>query len=235
MKDRTSALGPGAPLTAAPVVLRRLDEASRADHIYLTSSDRCAFLAQYLGGRGYRAGGCNQLLQNFKRRPSLAAHDARLGHYKRQAIERLAHWLRAAVPRRMAEGCTWVPIPPSRQPGDPDFDDRLLCTLRLAFSGYDIDLRALLRQTRNTTRDHQSRIRRSEAELLEIIQLDRETLASRPLRTRIILFDDVLTSGKHYRCCRRRLGEALPGVPVLGVFLMRRAPNRGGRSLGRAW
>jgi hypothetical protein len=218
-----------------PAVLQQLDGASRADHIYLSDSDRCAFLTQYVGGRGYRAGGCNQLLRNFKCRPSLAAHDARLGYYKRRAIECLARWLRAAVPRRMVEACTWVPIPPSRQPGDPDFDDRLLRTLRLAFGDYDLDLRALLRQTRSTASDHAGRARLSEAELLQIIRVDGASLAARPLRARIVLFDDVLTSGKHFRCCARRLGEVLPGVPVAGVFLMRRAPARAERSLGRAW
>ncbi len=227
---------PGAAdVAASPPVLQRLDEASRADHIYLSASDRCAFLMQYLGGRGYRAGGCNQLLQNFKCRPTLAVHDARLGHYKRRAIECLAGWLRAAVPRHMAESCTWVPIPPSRKPGDPDFDDRLQCTLRLAFRDYDCDLRALLRQTRSTAGDHEGRARLAERALLEITRVDHACLAARPVRPRIVLFDDVLTSGKHFKCCARRLGEALPGIPVLGVFLMRRAPCRAERSLGRAW
>ena len=38
----------------APAALMRLDEASRADHIFLTASDRCAFLAQYCSGSGSR-------------------------------------------------------------------------------------------------------------------------------------------------------------------------------------
>jgi predicted amidophosphoribosyltransferase len=47
------------------------------------------------------------------------------------------------------------------------------------------------------------------------------------VRERIALFDDVLTSGKHYKCCERRLHEALPATPIHGVFLLRRVfPRR---------
>jgi predicted amidophosphoribosyltransferase len=47
--------------------------------------------------------------------------------------------------------------------------------------------------------------------------------------------DDVLTSGKHYKCCERKLREHRPQASIIGVFLMRRAPARARRSLGRAW
>jgi hypothetical protein len=216
-----------------PAALTRLDEAHRADHIYLTQSDRCAYLAQYRGGD--RDGICNQLVRNFKCAPSAARGDPRRAHYKRQATVTLAAWLRAAVPRVRAERCTWVPIPPSKQPADPDFDDRLTRILRLAFSGYDVDLRALLYQTSSTPRDHARRLRLSERALLEALRFDHAALGTRPIRGVIALFDDVLTSGKHYKCCERRIREALPEAPVVGVFLMRREPAREARSLGRAW
>jgi hypothetical protein len=218
-----------------PASLTRLDEARRADHIYLAQSDRCAYLAQYCAGGGNRGGMCNQLLRNFKCAPSVARRDARRAHYKRQATATLAAWLRAAVPREKAERCTWVPVPPSKQPGDPDFDDRLSRILRLAFSGYDIDVRDLLYQACSTPGDHASRLRLPEQALLETLRFDPAALGSGPIRGIVALFDDVLTSGKHYKCCQKRIREALPHAPVVGVFLMRRAPARAARSLGRAW
>ena len=229
----TNPYRPGDPLV--PAALIRLDEASRADHIYLTASDRCAFLAQYCSGGGNRNSSCHRLIRNFKCEPSRARSDHRRGRRKQEAIAILSSWLRHAVPRRLVESCTWIPIPPSQRAEDPGFDDRLACTLRLAFEGYDADVRSVLLQTRSTPRDHAGHARLSEQALFEILRINLAVLAERAVRGRVVLFDDVLTSGKHFKCCERRLKEALPDTPIAGIFLMRRAPPRGGRSLGRAW
>jgi hypothetical protein len=221
-----------------PAALTRLDEASRADHIYLSASDRCAYLAQYCSGSGSGGSGngaCHQLIRHFKCEPSRARSDRRRARYKQEAIATLSAWLRQAVPRRLAESCTWVPIPPSQRAEDPDFDDRLARTLRLAFEGYDVDVRSLLSQTTSTRRDHAGRVRLSEQALLQVLRIDEAKLLLRPVRARVVLFDDVLTSGKHFKCCERRLREVLPDAPIAGIFLMRRAPPRDRRSLGRAW
>jgi hypothetical protein len=219
-----------------PAALIRLDEASLADHIYLSGSDRCAFLAQYCsGGSGRRNGSCHQLIRDFKCEPSRAFSDRRCGRHKQEAIATLSSWLRQAVPRRLVESCTWVPVPPSQQADDPDFDDRLERTLLLAFESYDVDIRSLLFQTRSTSRDHAGRARLSEQALLDILRVDKSQLMPRAVRGRVVLFDDVLTSGKHFKCCERRLREVLPDTPIAGIFLMRRAPPRDRRSLGRAW
>jgi hypothetical protein len=219
-----------------PAALTRLDEASRADHIYLGASDRCAYLAQYCSGSGDSGNGaCYQLIRNFKCEPSRARSDRRRAHYKQKAIATLGAWLRQAVPRRLAESWTWVPIPPSQRAEDPDFDDRLARTLQLAFEGYDVDVRSLLSQTSSTPRDHAGRVRLSEQALLQVLRIDEAKLLLRPVRGRVVLFDDVLTSGKHFKCCERRLREVLPDAPIAGIFLMRRAPRRDRRTLGRAW
>ncbi len=219
-----------------PAALTRLDEASRADHIYLSASDRCAYLTQYCSGSGDNENrACRQLLRNFKCEPSRARSDRRRARYKQEAIAIMGAWLRRAVPRRLAESCTWVPIPPSQRADEPDFDDRLARTLQLAFGGYDVDVRSLLCQTCSTASDHAGPVRLSEQALLQILRIDEVQLAQSPVRGRVVLFDDVLTSGKHFKCCERRLREALPNVPIAGVFLMRRAPPRERRTLGRAW
>jgi hypothetical protein len=221
--------------SSGPATLRWLDAPNRADHLFLAESDQCAYLCEYAAGLGYRGGPCNQLLRNFKCEPTIARGSLRRAHYKRQAMMTLARWLRLAVPREQAEQWTWVPVPPSRQCGDPDFDDRLSITLSLAFRDYDLDLRRLLRQQGSTASDHAGRPRLPEQLLYRLLQVDFAALRERPVRQRIVVFDDVLTSGKHFKCCERRLQQCLPQTPVLGLFLMRRAPARSGRSLGRAW
>jgi len=212
--------------------LRWLETFERADHLLLSERDRCAYLSEYLAGCRYDGGYVNQLIRNFKCHPSMARRDDRCGRYKRQATLTLARWLRRAVAREWVECSTWVPVPPSRQRGDPDFDDRLSRTLSLAFAGYDLDLRCLLRQSQSTERDHAMRDRQSEAALYRLLRLDSRALELRAPRERIVVFDDVLTSGKHFKCCERRLREHLPRVSIVGVFLARRVPERSSRSLG---
>jgi hypothetical protein len=203
-----------------------LDDSLRADHVFLTAADECRCLAEYLPAHGYRAGHVNQLIINLKCPPSVVRTDPRRLHYKLQAIDNIARALRAALSRPSVESATWVPTPPSRPRLDPDYDDRLRRILTEAFGDYDLDLRDLLHQSEGSAADH-ARTRRLTADALYLlIGLDRGALALRPLRARIVLFDDVLTTGKHYKCCERRLREVLASVPISGVFVARRVLPR---------
>jgi hypothetical protein len=205
---------------------RALDDSMRADHAYLTAADRCWCLAEFHPGANYRVSEINQLIVNLKCRPSIASSDPRRMHYKLRAMDAVARVLRAGLGRLSVESATWVPIPPSRPARDPDYDDRLPRILARAFDGYDLDLRHLLYQTEATAPDH-TRARRMSAEALyRIIGLDRTLLNIRPLRARIVLFDDVLTTGKHYKCCERRLRDTLATIPISGLFVARRVLPR---------
>lgn len=206
--------------------LLALDDRLLAEHSYLSAADRCRCLAEYRPGSGYRAGAVNQLIVNLKCTPSIAAADPRRMHYKLRAIDRVARALRAALSQPSVESATWIPIPPSRPARDADYDDRLQRILAMAFRNYDLDVRDLLYQSEPTAPDH-TRARRLTADALyRVIQLDREVLGLRPPRARIVLFDDVLTTGKHYKCCERRLREALADIPISGLFVARRVLPR---------
>jgi hypothetical protein len=207
--------------------LLALDAQQCAEHGFLSATDLCHCLAEYLPGRGYRAGEVNQLIVNLKCPPSIAALDARRRHYKQRAINDIASALRGAVDRVEVERSTWIPIPTSRTAADADYDDRLPRILRAAFGRYQLDLRSALYQRQATPADHGSARRLSAEALLRVTGLDRELLEREPLRERIVLFDDVLTSGKHYKCCERRLRELLADVPISGLFVARRVlPQR---------
>jgi hypothetical protein len=203
-----------------------LDERLRTDHWFLSATDRCHCLADYLPGRGYRANEVNQLIVNLKCPPSITSIDPRRRHYKREAIGQIAHALRVALSRSAVECATWIPIPTSRPLRDADYDDRLQRILLAAFGDYALDLRTMLYQSKATAADHGSARRMSAEALYRVTGLDRELLARAPPRERIVLFDDVLTTGKHYKCCERRLREALADIPISGLFVARRVLPR---------
>jgi hypothetical protein len=206
-----------------PERLTAIDDTIREQHVFLEPGDRCLFFGEYFAYRGYQGGGTNQLILNFKCRPSVAAsHHGRRSH-KEQAIEAVAAGLRGAIPKADAERMTWVPVPPSKVAGHPDHDDRLTRALARAFSGHDADVRCLLRQSSNCEADHASGSRITSDALHALLELDRAALEARPLRETVVLFDDVLTTGKHFKCCERRLRDVLPpDVPIIGVFVARR-------------
>jgi hypothetical protein len=205
-----------------PDRLTWIDETNRSDHAFLQNTDRCLFFGEYFAGKGYQGGGTNQLIFNFKCKPSTAATNAGRRYHKDHAITVIAAGLRKAITQQNAERMTWVPIPPSKAIGHADHDDRLTRTLNVAFRGYDLDLRMMLRQTESTEADHATSERLTPDALYAITELDQVALSARPVRQAIVLFDDVLTTGKHFKCCERRLRGVLPDVPLIGIFIARR-------------
>lgn len=204
-----------------PDRLTLIDDTNRGYHPYLETGDRCFYFGEYFAGKSYKGGPTNQLIFNYKCKPTVAAANAARGGYKRNAVQIIADGLRRAISQQNAERYTWIPIPPSKVEGDADYDDRMLRTLRRAFQGYDADVRPLLRQTGSTAADHEQQDRLTRDALRALLEVDYVELRLAPVRAGIILVDDVLASGKHFKCCEHRLRETLPDVPIAGVFVAR--------------
>lgn len=206
-----------------PDRLTCIDETNRADHPFLETNDRCYFLGEYFARKGYQGGGTNQLIFNYKLKPSIAANNSGRRIWKERAVAEIAAGLRKVIDQQNAEHITWVPIPPSKAVGHEEYDDRLLRTLDSAFRGYDADVRMLLLQTESSKADHETGDRLTPEALYALLDVDRAVMSARPVRDVIVLFDDVLTTGKHFKCCERRLREVVPAnVPIIGVFVARR-------------
>jgi predicted amidophosphoribosyltransferase len=208
--------------TSLPSRLTAIDETTRGDHYYLAEADRCFCFGEYFADQGWEHGPTNQLIFNYKCRPT---ENSRRLYWKEQAIATIAAGLKGAFPRQEVERHTWVPIPSSKLPDHPEYDDRIAKTLRRAFAGYDVDIRELLRQSVSADADHGSNSRMTPESLLELLIIDHEAWDRAPPRS-IILFDDVLTTGKHFKSCERRLREMDPTVAIAGVFVARRALPR---------
>jgi predicted amidophosphoribosyltransferase len=203
--------------------VKPLDERARRDHPYLSTDDQCWYLTEYVGNEGCGfAGAASRLILQLKAAPSSLVFNPGRARRKRQAARQLAALLRAVVTRDWVEGATWIPIPPSQAPGDVEHDNRLMPVLRMAFADYDADIRTLLYQCESTPPDHRQRRRQTARKLYDRLQINWHVVAARPLRDRLVLFDDVVTTGKHYHCCEQRLHAALPGISVSGFFMARR-------------
>jgi hypothetical protein len=181
--------------TSLPSRLTAIDETTRGDHYYLAEGDRCFCFGEYFADQGWGRCPTNQLIFNYKCKPT--EKSGRL-FWKEQAIATIAAGLKGAIARQEVERHTWVPIPSSKLPDHPEYDDRIVKTLRSAFAGYDVDIRELLRQSMSANADHDSNSRMTPESLLELLVIDHDAWNRAPPRS-IILFDDVLTTGEAFQ------------------------------------
>ena len=206
-----------------PQVLTRIDELMLPDHVYLDEEDTCFFLGEYTARRGYAFSATNQLIFNFKKDMSRRVYPAEW-RYKDLAIQEAAAAFRNAINPGFLDQVTFVPIPPSKARNDPEYDDRVTRMLHQIRSNPPIDVRELVVQTVSTDPVHDSEDRLSPDQIVAIYGID-EALTTPDVRSGIMIVDDVLTTGSHFRAARTMLSERFPSAHIAGMFIARRVPE----------
>lgn len=100
---------------------------------------------------------------------------------------------------------------------DSLYDDRMLQVARGAFAGTAGVVRELLYQDQSLPAFHETDDRRDVALITQHFRID-ESLGE-PVPRGIIVLDDVLTTGAHFRAAKTVLQRRFVGVPVLGIFV----------------
>jgi len=206
-----------------PERFTQIDELTRPDHHWLADEDRCYFLGEYVAGRGYAYSQTNSLISNFKKPMNRQGRPE--WRYKEEAIGRIAAAFRRAVVPPPPDGHAFVPMPPSKAPDDPLYDDRLVRMLRAAGRTRAWNVRSLLVQDASTIAAHETPAgeRPRPPEIAERYQID-ET-QSKPEPTAIVIVDDVLTTGAHFAAAKSVLSGRFPRASLVGLFVARRAPD----------
>ena len=185
----------------------------RQDHSHLEPSDDCWFLLEYNPKDRDNA---HSMVQNYKKSPSRKGRYE--WRYKEKQIESFADMLRATLEPDFLSTTTLVPIPPSKAKDDPEYDDRLLRTLELV--GDDLDIRELVIQQESTPAHHEQERPRRPNVLVKNYQVVENVID--PMPKKIALFDDVITTGGHFKPIQSMLVVHCPDVPIQGIFLARR-------------
>lgn len=180
----------------------------------LTDDDRIFFFGEYNIGAGFR-GSTNDLIHNLKKSPSRRGLPE--WRWKERAIAEAGKLLADGLPDEVLQDWTFVPVPPSRAKDDAEYDDRLLRVLQAA--GVK-DLRELVTQKTSIRTAHGNAGNRPTAVELEA-NYDVNRAIQMPVPTRIVIFDDVLTQGAHYRAMANRIDRVFPKVPKCGLFIAR--------------
>jgi len=196
----------------------RIDEVTIHDHWYLESEDICVYHGDYTSGGGFKFSETNSLILNLKKSPERKG--ASEWYYKEQAIKKCGQIIKLGLKNSWLETITLVPVPPSKCPADPAYDPRMTQILQQIDPAKHLDIRELVCQRESFIASHDTSDRPSPNEIRMRYSIN-ETLAN-PTPTNIAIFDDVLTTGAHFKAMQSLLLERFPGVGIVGVFIARR-------------
>lgn len=163
-------------------------------HCYLTCADDCYFAEPYQ---------CNH-------RKGIRSAILALKRSNTFAITYFAEQLAAAVPREWATGYTFVPMP--RSSGRSNALRSVLQKMAVR------DCRELVLQRGRTPPSHRG-WRPSPAARAELFCINSNVAEPRPHT--VVIFDDVVTTGSHFRAAKLVLRERWPELNVVGLFLAR--------------
>lgn len=199
--------------------LTQIDELIRGQHYHIDAGDLCYFFGEYTARQHAAYSETNQLIMNLKKgneRRGLQDY-----HYKGTAINRVAQMITRTIGN--IGDYTFVPVPPSKCRTDAAYDDRMTAILRAAQAmNPSLDFRELVLQNQSMIASHASTASRpTPDEIMANYSLDASLLAG--IRGNIIIFDDVLTAGSHFKAMKQFLRQHLPEASILGLFVARTA------------
>ena len=198
--------------------LRKIDDLSRGDHHHLNDEDECFYFFEWTRCQDLREDKVSSLIANIKKKPGLAS-DREL-QYKEESITKCARLISQAVNTNWINDATFVPMPPSKAERHPQYDDRMERMCCQIADG--IDVRTLLKQDTSIKAAHErgDKPRPTVDELKELWRVDGELTAPKP--NRIVIVDDMMTVGRHYRAAHDMLSQKFQDIPITGVFVARR-------------
>lgn len=184
----------------------------------MSAHDECYFLGEYTARQGWGFSTTNRHVVNLKKSPTLRGTDQ--WPHKTRTIQLVARAIRENLNPESLRTMTFVPIPPSKLPTHPEYDDRMTEVARAIAP--DADVREMIGSLADREPMHATLRRRDPGALRATLKLRPELLSPRP--GMIVLIDDVLTTGCSFTVCKSMLTEQMPGIPVIGLFVARRVP-----------
>lgn len=179
---------------------------------HLNEEDLCYYYGVYAPG-GYSISKYNSLVQNFKK--DISRKEYNDWHYRNDAVDKFAHMVHYALSNRQ---CTIIPCATSKPRNSPNFNDRLdAVASKLGSLSQNYDIQFCLDTIEERTPSHTGGTRNP----AEIIKNTRWATPAKTPNHNIILIDDVLTTGAHFRAYKDIILKNLPNSNVLGLFLAR--------------
>ncbi|MAB50251.1 hypothetical protein [Marinobacter sp.] len=196
--------------------LVEIDDKSRHQHYYLEPTDHCLYLGEYTARGGWGYSEVNQLIFNLKKgvdRKELSDYQ-----FKEQAIESVANLIGKAI---NVGAVSFIPVPPSKMITDPLYDDRLVRILQLVKNhNQECHWSDVISQAISTEANHLTPNRKRPEEIAALYQV--AEVDPDQFRDIILVFDDIITTGAHFKAMQRKLHAVFPNKTIAGFFIARR-------------
>lgn len=192
---------------------RKITELERPDHVFLSEDDDCYYFGDYTPRKGYAHSATNQFILNLKKPVRHRGEYA--WRYKERAIRTGGQLLAATLNRELLNQFVIVPIPPSKPPTHPEYDDRMS---RIANNASPFVSCELLSTNEPREPAHHQEGGRSVEGVYATLKLHPERFQG---QSTCILIDDVLTTGSSFKACKRKLLEINGIKNVIGFFVAR--------------
>ena len=199
--------------------LQQIDDLIRKDHYYLSTEDVCFFWGEYTARKGFAHSDTNNVISNLKKKMDRKGKPE--WFYKGLAIEHVAQVFKATVNPEFLKAATVMPMPPSKAKTDPEYDDRMLQVVQMFAGKYDI--RELVAMKKSDKASHERDDRPNPDDLEKNMKIDEKLAGKKPQR--VLIVDDVLTTGAHFVAAKRVIQKRFDGVEVTGLFFARRVPQ----------
>lgn len=214
-----------------PSRIVQVGKVEKKDHYFLSEQDVCYYFGDYLAvtdsqKKAWEVSEVNRFIVNFKK--TLDFKNTPSWKFKLNAIHNAAQlfagvwdWNKVSL-----NNSALIPIPPSRSRQDPLYDSRMVDMLDLIKqqTGVNLDIRDCLSFSGKYTASHKSQAG-SRVDVEQLVSDLQFCPVAGKLTTPpnyVILFDDVLTTGRHYVAAKQKVNEVFPNAIVFGAFLARR-------------
>lgn len=205
-----------------PLRLQQIDEHTRPDHAYLREDDECYYILEYTPRQEPPYDSTSDLIFNLKKPVDRKGRPEYW--YKERDIKHAGDLLRSVLSVEWLPTTMLVPVPCSKTKGHPLYDDRMVQILRRMTTGLACNIRELVVQTESLESFHDGS-RLPPAALMAYYELD-EDLRGCAQPSEVTIFDDLLTTGSHFKAMKAVIRQHWPNVPVSGIFVARRyIPN----------
>jgi hypothetical protein len=180
----------------------------------------------YTIGQNFKYSESNQLILNLKISKSEVQRNPQRKPHKQRAINQFAKEVTALLKQvESGDPLFLIPIPPSKMPSDPEYDDRMeLVAKRITDELENVQYFPVLSMSQSMESYHSGSDARNPEQLFQMLKLDENLLSKYDGHSIIALIDDVLTSGAHFTAATRRLEGCFTNVQVIGIFWAKAVP-----------
>lgn len=172
----------------------------------LDPNDECFYAREFVSHGGYQASDTNSLIDDFKMKPQV---NKSRWYWRDLAVTRFAQELADLL----ESGTCIAAIPSSKKPDHPEYTSRyedLFTKLQ--------KLKTVIVETPITILESKQSSRTGGSRDIDSIYKNLVWRGFKKTTNHVVLIDDVITTGGHFKACQRLILEKCPGIGIIGAF-----------------